>query len=135
MRFTTLFSIIFALIGISFSIVGLTVQSAIKVHLTKSSIPPYCIMFDTKNEIYVTINKEQKVAVRFSDTAKTTHSFQYKASEQNAITTQVLSWQRKHIRTDVIVIADKSLPFPVIRDILYSLKITKIHKAHFVVRF
>lgn len=135
MRFTTLFSIIFALIGISFSIVGLTIQSAIKVHLPKSSQPPYCIMFDTINEIYVTINKEQKVEVKFSDEAEVTYSFQYKASEQNIVATEVLSWQQKHTRADVIVIADKSLSFPIIRDILYSLKITKIHKAYFIVRF
>lgn len=135
MRFTTLFSIIFALIGISFSIVELTIQSTIKVHLPKSSQPPYCIMFDTINEIYVTINKEQKVEVKFSDEAEVAHSFQYKASEQNAVAPKVLSWQRKHTRTDVIVIADKSLSFPIITDILHSLKITKIHKAYFIVRF
>ena len=135
MRFTALFSIIFALIGISFSIVRLTIQSAIKVHLPKSSQPPYCIMFDTINEIYVTINKEQKVEVKFSDEAEVTYSFQYKASEQNIVATEVLSWQQKHTCADVIVIADKSLSFPIIRDILYSLKITKIHKAYFIVRF
>lgn len=135
MRFTTLFSIIFALIGISFSIVGLTIQSAIKVDLPKSSIRPYCIMFDKINEIYVTINKEQKVEVKFSDEAEVTYSFQYKASEQNTVATKVSSWQQKHTRTDIIVIADKSLPFPLIRDILYSLKITKIHNVHFIVRF
>lgn len=134
MRYTTPFSIIFALIGITFSIVGLTIQSAIKVHLPKSSQPPYCIMFDTIDEIYVTINEEQKIELRFSDKAKITHSFQYKSPEQNTVSTEVSLWQQKHKRADVIVLADKSLSFPLIRDILYSLKITKIHKVHFIVR-
>lgn len=135
MRLTTLSTIIYTLTGISISIVVLTIQSVIKVHLPKSSQPPYCIMFDTINEIYVTINKEQKVEVRFSNKLEITYSFQYMTSEQNAVTTEVLIWQRKHTRADVIVLADKSLSFPIIRDILYSLKITKIHKAYFIVRF
>ncbi len=93
-------------------------------------------MYEWQNEIIITINKEQKVEVKLGDVPTISHSFQYRPSAHNTLTTEEVSlWQRHHKRVDVVVLADRSLSFGAIRDILYSLNITQIRRAHFMVRF